>query len=515
VIQDIRRTLDARDDQPRPKGALAAAIVFGVLFVAAVVYRGFFWRPPQKPVEDDTLRFRITLNKNQSQNPEDMFGRIEHLAGALPGEKSFKPPTPQGKKKVVVEIEESDKPAAKGDKKKKGERGDAKSKRSSQELAKMDLGNKDDLDITILDKRKDPKGVAHKVKIPDALPKKPGLEMPPEEMIDPTEGLPKIKNIGGPKTSAAMPDAVPAVTTSTSAATTVGPDVCEIRLASPVGEPWSFPGVALDDSGDAVIVWQGVGGGGSAYGVYGALFDEYGSPRSGRIRLDESGSDQEMHPSAYMNSRGGFLAVWETRDEFGAAAAIIGRRFDRDGAPLGGEIIVASFSPLLPGWPTIVSDGQSYLVVWQHENDDRLWARRCTESGSPSGAAFALPTLALSEFDPAPPLTSGSFGWRSRDDRGSAERRDSFVVWPLDREAADAFAFRGSRAAILRAVAGTGAPLERAVGERRRWPSAAMDENGAAAAVWMERGENPDGVIVGRRYYPDGNLLCAAASSPN
>ena len=204
------------------------------------------------------------------------------------------------------------------------------------------------------------------------------------------------------------------------------------------------PTIALQDSGDFVVVWSGVSG---------RRFNAAGQPQGPAFPISTATSGTQRNPSVGGDSSGGFVVAWEGFGLDGSDTGIEVRRFDSSGLPLGDALPVNTYTTGFQIAPSVaVNPSGSFVVVWKSAG--KISARQYDVAGDPLGDEFqinqnAVPFLATPPNDqtdslPHLPRTSeeGSFGpsvssdsagnfvvaWRGRDGYNStivARRFDS------------------------------------------------------------------------------------------
>ncbi len=132
--------------------------------------------------------------------------------------------------------------------------------------------------------------------------------------------------------------------------------VCGAALAQgppPLGEEFqvntyttgsqSQPAVAMDSESGFVVVF-GSPQDGSGRGIFGRLFDSSGKPTSGEFPVNTHTPGAQERPAVARDAAGNFVVVWESDSQDGSSHGVLGRRFDADGDPLGGEFQVNTYT---------------------------------------------------------------------------------------------------------------------------------------------------------------------------
>lgn len=124
------------------------------------------------------------------------------------------------------------------------------------------------------------------------------------------------------------------------------------------------PDVGVDAQRGFVIVWEDADSDDS--GIWGRIYEESGANPSAvfRVNLVETGGQSE--PRVAMAANGEFVVVWV--ESALPSVSVKGRRFRRDGTPVGGDFPISPddgdqhFSVAIDGHP----DG-SFVVVWKRQ----------------------------------------------------------------------------------------------------------------------------------------------------
>ena len=83
------------------------------------------------------------------------------------------------------------------------------------------------------------------------------------------------------------------------------------------------------NNGDFVVTWQSNGQDESSWGIYGQLFDENGNKKGSEFLVNTTTNDEQRNPSITASSDGGFIIVWQSRENYYWKAK--GQKFDADG----------------------------------------------------------------------------------------------------------------------------------------------------------------------------------------
>lgn len=160
----------------------------------------------------------------------------------------------------------------------------------------------------------------------------------------------------------------------------------------------TLPDVAVAPDGRMFFVYvdySAHGGVGTGTNLWGRLFDASGTPLGPDYPLNTpaSAAGHQKQPRAAADGLGNFVVVWEDQLQDGSGTAIAGRRFDHDGAPLGGEFAVNTTTAANQLNPHLAADAfGGFAVVWEDWSSGSadVRARRFDAQGAPLGPDFVV-----------------------------------------------------------------------------------------------------------------------------
>jgi hypothetical protein len=175
------------------------------------------------------------------------------------------------------------------------------------------------------------------------------------------------------------------------------------------------PSVAVDSSGAFVVVWQSDAQDGSGAGVFGQLYDAASQPLGSEFPVNSYTTGVQQHPSIAMDGASGrFVVVWQSALQDGSGAGVFGRRFDADGSPLGVEFQVNTSTAGDQSDPDVAVDDQgNFTVAWRHQvgaGDPRVVGRNFDAEGSPLGGEFQVSGVSVYGGSYVPAVAAGTGG---------------------------------------------------------------------------------------------------------
>jgi len=153
-----------------------------------------------------------------------------------------------------------------------------------------------------------------------------------------------------------------------------------------------FAAVAMDDDGDAVVVWGAPDG--TLNGTFGQRLASSGSFAGTEFQVSAYTSGNHLGSSVAMNPTGGFVVTWllEFPDE-----GIWARRFDSAGSPIGDEFKVNTHTAGAQWHPSLaVGTSGDFVVAWGRNpmpGGYEVFAQRFFSNGSADGTEFQVNTF--------------------------------------------------------------------------------------------------------------------------
>lgn len=156
------------------------------------------------------------------------------------------------------------------------------------------------------------------------------------------------------------------------------------------------PSVTASSNGDLVVVWLSDPPEDTGRGVYGRRFDSTGDPVGGDFHVNSFTSGYQFEPAVAIDPSGDFVVVWHSSLQDGSDSGVFGQHFDANGERLGGEFQVNSYTTGAQAYARVASLGSStFVAVWNSEGQDgsltgvfgRLLSIRVFSDGFESGDA--------------------------------------------------------------------------------------------------------------------------------
>lgn len=165
----------------------------------------------------------------------------------------------------------------------------------------------------------------------------------------------------------------------------------EFLINGNASEDQTAPRISAADDGQFVVVWVSwAGQDGDFAGVYGRRFDPNGAVLGSEFQVNNYTAGGQVYPDVSMNQDGSFIVVWESWYQDGDQMAMVARRYDSAGTPIGTEYILNLYTPDDQEEAAVASalDGR-HVVVWQSWAQDGdgygVYAQRYSSTGQAVG----------------------------------------------------------------------------------------------------------------------------------
>jgi hypothetical protein len=150
--------------------------------------------------------------------------------------------------------------------------------------------------------------------------------------------------------------------------------------------------VAADARGRFVVVWRDSARDGGTAGIFARRFDAQGAAVGGVIAVNASPAGEQVQPSLAMDPGGGFVVAWKGPDPARPSAGdeILARVFRPGGRPSGPEFVVNATSAGSQRHPVVAKGpGGRFVVAWESIGQDGdgagIVARQFGPGGRPLG----------------------------------------------------------------------------------------------------------------------------------
>lgn len=256
------------------------------------------------------------------------------------------------------------------------------------------------------------------------------------------------------------------------------------------------PAVASDNAGNFVVSWTGVDA--SGMGIYFQRFNAAGTPQGSETRANTYTSGDQKWSSTAMDASGNFVVVWASDGQDGSVTGVYGQRYNAAGVAQGSEMHISTQTQYEQDSPVVsMSATGEFVVCWSSWGQDSVnnwgsYAQRFNAAGTPQGSEFRTNT------------TTARDQWYNRvamDDDG-----DFIVIWESRRQDSpnDGGVFFQRYNAAGTPQGGETQANTFTSGEQ--WEMAiSTNPAGDFTIVWSSDGQDgSSGGIYGQQYFADG-----------
>ena len=162
------------------------------------------------------------------------------------------------------------------------------------------------------------------------------------------------------------------------------------------------PRSGVDDDGNFVVVFEKAVYGVPGLDIMGRRFASDGSPIGVDFQINTFTPSDQVYPNIAMQPSGEFVVVWQSRYQDGDDFGVFAQRFDSAAVPVGSEMAVNSTTAGYQGNIDVAygaDDG--FVVIWEHRtgtlSQDDVLGQRYDSAGSPLGGELVLNTTTASD----------------------------------------------------------------------------------------------------------------------
>ncbi|MEJ2704060.1 MAG: hypothetical protein P8Z79_16620 [Sedimentisphaerales bacterium] len=149
------------------------------------------------------------------------------------------------------------------------------------------------------------------------------------------------------------------------------------------------PSMAMNAEGAFVVAWDGDPDRASQDDIHARLFDPDGKPLDEQFFVNTTFDGPQCYPQVAMNDSGEFVIVWETRlDPDVTEREIFGQRFNNLGEPIGDEFLINTYTENDQRYPSVaIDEAGRFVTAWQSKGQDGSRYGIFAEAGRITGSA--------------------------------------------------------------------------------------------------------------------------------
>jgi Ca2+-binding RTX toxin-like protein len=165
--------------------------------------------------------------------------------------------------------------------------------------------------------------------------------------------------------------------------------------------------VAGLSDGGWIVTWMSYGQDGDSLGIYQQRFDAHGAALGGEMHVNTYITGSQFTPSVTALADGGWVTSWMSYSEDGDAFGVYQRRYGADGHAFGNAELVNTYTTADQQLPSLAAlpDG-GWIVAWYSDGEDGdsngIYQRRYAADGSPMGGEILVNSYTTSsQAEPA------------------------------------------------------------------------------------------------------------------
>ena len=151
-----------------------------------------------------------------------------------------------------------------------------------------------------------------------------------------------------------------------------------------------MPEIASDGI-NYLVVWQSYFQDGDGLGIFGQLLNSEGTKIGDEFQVNTYTTSDQWLPSIASNGTS-YLVAWQSENQDGSGKGIYGQLYDTAASPISTEFQINTYTTNRQGEPAVASNGTNYMVVWDSEDEDSsgIFANFIDQNGNKSGAEFQV-----------------------------------------------------------------------------------------------------------------------------
>jgi hypothetical protein len=264
----------------------------------------------------------------------------------------------------------------------------------------------------------------------------------------------------------------------------------ETTVNSTITSNQQRPAVAIDNSGNYVVVWESQGQDGDGYGIYGQVYDNTGTVQKSEFLVNTTTSNDQRFADVATDSDGDFVIVWQSYSQDGDNWGIYFQRYNSSNVADDSETLVNSTTTGRQCMPKVAMDNSgNFAITW--ENGEDIYAATYDASG----------TVILSEFQ----VNTTTTNVQGYPDIAVDSDGDFVITWQSYDQDGDGFGVYFQRYDASAIAIGSETIVNTTTTRQQINPSISLDENGNFIIVWTDNTTDGNGEgVFGQLFNADG-----------
>ncbi len=241
------------------------------------------------------------------------------------------------------------------------------------------------------------------------------------------------------------------------------------------------PEMAMDTSGNYVVVWESHLEDGDDYGIYAQLYNSDGTTNGGQITISQTTAGAQRSPDVDMDDNGDFTVVWMSYGEDNDGWGVYARRYNSDGTAKANDWRVNSTQTGNQMHPRVaVDDDGDIWFVWSDDDGDGFGVRgrHYTSAGAATSSPYWINTTTA--------------GHQAHPDIACDANGNFTVVWQSHGQDGDGKGIFAQQFDNTRTMVGSEFQVNATTAENQQEPSIAMDDAGNFMVTWTSYNQDGD-----------------------
>ncbi|MDE4264169.1 hypothetical protein PXK68_20845 [Phaeobacter gallaeciensis] len=258
------------------------------------------------------------------------------------------------------------------------------------------------------------------------------------------------------------------------------------------------PSVAALSGGGFVVTWETRDQDGDGAGIYGQRYDADGAVIGPEFLVNTYTVGDQAIPSVTGLNAGGFVVTWHSAGLDGDSFGIGGQRYDAAGNAVGSEFLVNTYTNDIQALPSVTNlSGGGFVVTWISYGQGprgNIYGQRYDAAGAAVGSEFRVNTQTVGDQNETSVagLPDGGFvvTWHSAGGIGNTE------------------GIFGQRYDAAGVAVGSEFQVNTETTDNRYYPSVTALSDGGFVVTWQSGAQDGDGFgIYGQRYDAAGGAV--------
>ncbi|MEK6258841.1 MAG: M10 family metallopeptidase C-terminal domain-containing protein [Planctomycetota bacterium] len=170
----------------------------------------------------------------------------------------------------------------------------------------------------------------------------------------------------------------------------------EFRVNTVTANDQNAPNLAMDPNGNFVVVWQSNLQDGGGNGIYAKRYDAAGVVQGSEFKVNTTTANDQVNSTIAMDSSGNFVVVWQSNLQDGSGNGIYAQRYNSAGVVQGSEFRVNTTTANEQNYASVAMNSTGdYAVAWtsssnQDGSGNGVYSQRFAANVTLSGTTLTV-----------------------------------------------------------------------------------------------------------------------------